>query len=434
MKQLTELATPFASVAEQTTLAEQQPDWLKGLRQDALSQFNKSGLPAKKTEDWKYTSLWGLSQHAFEHDADSVLLAPADVDKFTLLDDVYRVVIIDGEFKVEYSSVTGVEKGLSIKPLSAAVDKLENKLGQHIDIAKPGFNALNTLLMTDGVVIEVENDCKIKKPIEILSIFSDKAANKAAHLRNVVTLGENAELTIIEHYASQSDLVTLTNVVTEVSLDEHAELHHYKLQQESEQAYHIATLAATQAASSQWHTYSVSLGGSLVRNDIHSRLLGEQSHVTMDGLYIVNGKQHIDNHTRIDHAVPNTTSSELYKGVLDDNSHAVFNGKVVVHKDAQKTDANQKNQNLLLSRGCEIDTKPEMEIYADDVKCGHGSTVGQIDEDQLFFFRARGLDEATARNLLTYAFAAEVLENMPSTHIKNAFTKVIEQRLPRGGK
>ncbi len=434
MKQLTELATPFASIAEQTTLAETQPDWLKSLRQDALNQFNKAGLPAKKTEDWKYTSLWGLSQQSFEHNADSDLLSPADIDKFSLLDGVYRVVIIDGEFKVEYSSVTGIEKGLFIKPFSAAVDKLESKLGQHIDLEKPGFNALNTLLMTDGVVIEVEDGCKIKKPIEILSIFSDKAANKAAHLRNVITLGENAELTIIEHYASQSELVTLTDVVSEISLAENAELHHYKLQQESTQAYHIATLAATQAANSQWNTYNVSLGGGLVRNDIHSRLLGEQAHVTMDGLYIVNGKQHIDNHTRIDHAVPNTTSSELYKGVLDDKSHAVFNGKVMVHKDAQKTDANQKNQNLLLSRGCEIDTKPEMEIYADDVKCGHGSTVGQIDEDQLFFFRARGLDESTARNLLTYAFAAEVLENMPSTHIKNAFTKVIEARLPRGGK
>jgi Fe-S cluster assembly protein SufD len=433
MKQLTDLATPFASVAEQTTLVDVQPEWLKNLREQAHTQFTKAGLPAKKTEDWKYTSLWGLSQHPFEHDAESILLSPAEISQFTLFDDVYRVVIIDGKFKVEYSTVTGMEKGLFIKPLSAAVDKLDGKLGQNIDIDKPGFNALNTMLMTEGVVIEVENGCKIQKPIEILSIFSDKAANKAAHLRNVVTLGKDAELTIIEHYASQGEVVTLTNVVTEVTLADNAELHHYKLQQESKKAYHIATLSATQAESSQWHTYNVSLGGGLVRNDIHSRLLGEQAHVTMDGLYIVNGTQHVDNHTRIDHAVPNTTSSELYKGVLDDNSHAVFNGKVVVHKDAQKTDANQKNQNLLLSRGCEIDTKPEMEIYADDVKCGHGSTVGQIDEDQLFFFRARGLDESTARNLLTYAFAAEVLENMPSTHIKNAFTKVIEQRLPRGG-
>lgn len=433
MKQLTELATPFASVAEQTTLVEQQPDWLSALRKKALNQFASAGLPAKKVEDWKYTSLWGLAQESFNHSSDEVTLSPADIAKFTLLDDVYRVVIIDGQFKVEYSSVTGVEDGLFIKPLSAANEKLESKLGEQIDLAKPGFNALNTLMMTDGAVIEVANGAKIQKPIEILSIFSDSAAHLAAHLRNVVTLGEGAEATIIEHYVSMSEVVTLTNVVTEVSLAENAELHHYKLQQESEKAFHIATLAATQAASSQWHTYNVSLGAALARNDIHSRLLGEQAHVTMDGLYIVNGEQHIDNHTRIDHAVPNTTSSELYKGVLDDNSHAVFNGKVVVHKDAQKTDANQKNQNLLLSRGCEIDTKPEMEIYADDVKCGHGSTVGQIDEDQLFFFRARGLDEKTARNLLTYAFAAEVLETMPSTHIKNAFTAVIEQRLPRGG-
>jgi Fe-S cluster assembly protein SufD len=433
MKQLTELATPFASVAEQTTLVEQQSDWLKDLRQDALSQFNNAGLPAKKIEDWKYTSLWNLSKQAFKHTAEPANLTPADIDKFMMLDGVYRAVFIDGEFKIEYSTITGIEDGLYIKPLFAATESLSTKLGQQVDITKPGFNALNTLMMNDGVLIEISDNAVIKKPIEIVSIFTKKADQLAAHIRHVVRLGENAKATIIEHYAAQTDLITLTNVVTEVSLGENAELHHYKLQQESRKAYHIATLAATQAANSQWHTYNVSLGATLARNDIHSQLLGEGAHVTMDGLYLADGQQHIDNHTRIDHAVPNTTSSELYKGVLDDNSHAVFNGKVVVHKDAQKTDANQKNQNLLLSRGCEIDTKPEMEIYADDVKCGHGSTVGQIDEDQLFFFRARGLDETTARNLLTYAFAAEVLEKMPSSHMRKAFTKVIEKRLPRGG-
>ena len=171
----------------------------------------------------------------------------------------------------------------------------------------------------------------------------------------------------------------------------------------------------------------------MARNDIHSQLLGEAAHVVMDGLYLLNNEQHVDNHTRIDHAVPNTTSEELYKGILDDNSHGVFNGKVIVHKEAQKTDANQQNHNLLLSRGCEIDTKPEMEIYADDVKCGHGSTVGQLNADHLFFLRARGLDEVTARSLLTYAFAVDVLDRIPSETIRQGLSAIIEQRLPKGG-
>jgi Fe-S cluster assembly protein SufD len=215
-------------------------------------------------------------------------------------------------------------------------------------------------------------------------------------------------------------------------LADNAELFHYKLQKESKNAIHIATLAAKQAAGSQWHTNNISLGAKLVRNDVHSLLEGEKSHTTMDGLYLLNDAQHIDNHTRIDHLVPNTTSNELYKGVLDDKSHGVFNGKVIVHKDAQKTDSKEYNHNLLLSRDCEIDTKPEMEIYADDVKCGHGSTVGQLDKDQLFFLRARGLDEVSARSLLTHAFAVEVLDRIPNDTIRKAMSIVIEQQLPTG--
>jgi Fe-S cluster assembly protein SufD len=209
-------------------------------------------------------------------------------------------------------------------------------------------------------------------------------------------------------------------------------LNHYKLQHEAMAQTHIATLAAKQATSSTWNNSNITLGGKLTRNDIHTQLLGEQSHATLDGMYLTKDEQHVDNHTRIDHAVPNTTSEELYKGVLDDSSHAVFNGKVVVHKDAQKTDANQSNKNLLLSRQCEIDSKPEMEIYADDVKCGHGSAIGQLDEQQIFFLRARGLDEVSARSLLTYAFAIEVLQRISDEPIRDALSAVVEDRLPKG--
>jgi Fe-S cluster assembly protein SufD len=433
MKQLTDLATPFASVAEALIQAEGCASWLKKLRLDALTQFNTSSLPSKKTEDWKYTSLWSLSQQTFAHHAESVEIEADHVDAVALLQDAFRVVIIDGIFSEELSDIDNLQKGLQISALSSSVEQLEQTLGQQTDLTKAGLNALNTMLMSEGVVISVDANVHVDSTIEVIVINTGNTANLATHLRHKFELEEGANATVIEHYVGLTQETYFTDVVSEVNLAKGAVLTHYKLQQESNNAFHIATLAAHQAEDSQWLTNNISLGAKLARNDIHSQLLGEQSHVTMDGLYLVDGEQHVDNHTRIDHAVPNTTSDELYKGVLDGKSHAVFNGKVIVHKDAQKTDANQSNRNLLLSRGCEIDSKPEMEIYADDVKCGHGSAIGQLDEDQLFFLRARGLDEVSARSLLTYAFAVDVLTRIPNQAIRDALANVIEQRLPKTG-
>lgn len=212
----------------------------------------------------------------------------------------------------------------------------QSVLGQQIDVDKPGLNALNTMLMQEGAWIQVAANTTIHKPIEVLVVNTGATDKLATHLRHVIDMASDSKASVIEHYVSLNDNVGFTNVVSEVQLAQQASLTHYKLQHESMQHFHIATLAAKQAESSQWITHNISLGAQLARNDIHSQLLGEQSHVTMDGVYLVKGKQHIDNHTRIDHAVPNTTSEEMYKGVLDENSHAVFNGKVIVHKDAQK--------------------------------------------------------------------------------------------------
>lgn len=431
-KTLTDLATPFANV---TADLGQHVAWLKSLRLKSLVQFNKQGLPSNKHEDWKYTSLWSLSQQEFTHKAEESDVSAEQCDQLALLNDNYRVVIIDGIFSAQLSQLDNLQDGLTINPLSTeeGLAKAQPDLGRQIDITKAGFNALNTLLMNEGFVITVDSGVQIEKTIEVIVINTGTTPNLATHLRNVIVMADNSQATVIEHYIGLTDNVSLTNVVTEAVLATNAELNHYKLQQESSNAFHIATLAAKQGSKSQWKTNNISLGAKLARNDVHSQLLGQQSHVVMDGLYLANNEQHIDNHTRIDHTVANTTSEELYKGVLDDKSHAVFNGKVIVHKDAQKTDANQQNQNLLISRGCEIDTKPEMEIYADDVKCAHGSTVGQINEDHLFFLRARGLDEVSARSLLTYAFAVDVLNRIPPEEIRQALSAVIEQRLPQGG-
>ena len=434
MKKFTELVTPFASVAEGGNLPGQDLSWLKTMRDQALAQFNEFGLPSKKVENWKYTSLWELTQQSFNHQALAVTLSQRDCQGIALLDDAYRVVIIDGVFDAELSQLDNLQVGVTVRPFSQSLDTVEQQLGQQVSIEKVGLTALNTLLMKEGVMVHVSAKTRVKKPIELLVIQSGSTDNLATHLRNMIVLDQDATVTVVEHYVGLTDVSSFTNVVSEVVLADNAELFHYKLQKESKNAIHIATLAAKQAAGSQWHTNNISLGAKLVRNDVHSLLEGEKSHTTMDGLYLLNDAQHIDNHTRIDHLVPNTTSNELYKGVLDDKSHGVFNGKVIVHKDAQKTDSKEYNHNLLLSRDCEIDTKPEMEIYADDVKCGHGSTVGQLDKDQLFFLRARGLDEVSARSLLTHAFAVEVLDRIPNEIIRKAMSSVIEQQLPTGGR
>jgi len=433
MKHITELVTPFANVAKETPLIGQDLVWLNSLRLKALTQFNHHGLPAKKEEDWKYTSLWSLAQHAFKHQAEPVELSTEQCEQLALVKDAYRVVIIDGVFSAEHSKLDALPEGVMISSLATGLEYASAHLAKQVTLTKSGFTALNTMLMNDGIVITIDSGVQVDKTIELLVINTGTTDSLASHLRNVVVLDQQAQATLVENYIGLSDAVSLTNVITEVVLANDAILNHYKLQQESHNAFHIATLAAKQGSNSQWNTNNISLGAKLARNDVHCQLLGEQAHVTMDGLYLVTGEQHVDNHTRIDHAVPNTTSDELYKGVLDGNSHAVFNGKVIVHKDAQKTDSNQSNRNMLLSRGCEIDTKPEMEIYADDVKCGHGSTVGQLNEDHLFFLRARGLDEVSARSLLTYAFAVEVLERIPAEEIRLALATLIEQHLPRAG-
>ena len=435
INQLSELTTPFSSIARNLNLLGQNIPWLNRLREQAFDQFKIQGLPIpnKKIEDWKYTSLWNLARQPFKHIAKEHLVTTEQSERVALLTNTYRVVIVDGIFSKELSQLHNLQEGLAIYSLSAGIHQVQQQLGKQVNINKQGLTALNTMLMNNGVVIMVSIGQEIDKPIELLVINSGQTSNIAVHLRNVIIMERHSKATFIEHYIGLTKQVSMTNVVTEVVLNDFAELDHHKLQQESIDSFHIATLAARQEAGSRWRTDNISLGARLTRNDIHSQLSGTQAKTIMNGLYLVDKNQHVDNHTHIEHLVPDTASYELYKGVLNGDSRAIFNGKIMVHKDAQRTNANQRNHNLLLSPGCEIDTKPEMEIYADDVKCGHGSTVGHLDEEQLFYLRTRGLDIIGARSLLTYAFVVDVLERIPSSSIKNTLTNVIEKLLPKGG-
>jgi len=308
--------------------------------------------------------------------------------------------------------------------------QLTKHIAQYADNNVSPFTALNTAFIHSGSFIFVPDNIVIEAPINIVYLCGMVDKNLATLPRNVLVLGKNAHATVIESYIGLDDTQYFTNAVTEASLGPGAQLTHYKIQQECRKSYHVGNFYIHQDKDSRCESHSISLGGSLVRNDIHAQLNAEGSEIILNGLYLADGKQHVDNHTRVDHLKPHTRSEENYRGVLNDHARGVFNGKVVVHKDAQKADAQQSNANLLLSDNAEVDTKPELEIYADDVKCTHGATVGQLDENMLFYLRSRAIDEETAKSLLSFAFAEEIISRIQFKPIRDRLEHLVVGRLP----
>ncbi|MCX6631349.1 MAG: Fe-S cluster assembly protein SufD, partial [Candidatus Solibacter sp.] len=305
-------------------------------------------------------------------------------------------------------------------------------LGKHASFAENAFVALNTAMIEDGALVRVARGAVIEEPIEIFYLTTGGAQPIAVHPRSLIVVGEGAQCTIVEHYVGEryqgaGEGVYFNNVVTEIVVGDRAVVDHYKVQQESVNAFHIATLQATLGRSATFASHSISLGGALVRNDANAAL-STGSDATLNGLYIVNGTQHVDNHTMIDHAMPHGTSHELYKGILDGKAHAVFNGKIIVRKDAQKTDSKQTNKNLVLSDDAVVDTKPELQIYADDVRCTHGATIGQLDAESLFYLQSRGIGKREARSLLTYAFAQDVVDRIKVQSLRDSLERILFEK------
>lgn len=411
-------------------------DWFSEQRQSALSLFKETGFPGTRQENWKYTDTRPIAKRAFSHSSDSsISISTAEIDaiRFQGLD-CYELVFINGIYSEEHSRIDGLPENIVIENMAVALAKdselLAKHLAQYADNKVSPFTALNTAFIQHGTYINVPKNTVIEKPINVLYLSKECVQPFASHPRNLIVIGEQSEATLIESYIGLDDANYFTNAVTEVSLSSSAILKHYKIQQESLNAYHIGNLNVMQGKDSRFESNSISLGGSLVRNDIHGQLAAEGASIVMNGLYMTNDKQHVDNHTRVDHLKPNTHSSENYRGVLNGKSRAVFNGKVVVHPQAQKIEAHQNNANLLLSDDAEIDTKPELEIYADDVKCSHGATVGQLDQNMLFYLRSRAIDEETAKSLLTYAFADEVIRDISFAPVKNRLEYLIVGQLP----
>lgn len=426
-------ATASRYAAEYPTIASALPGqtlpWLKALRAEALIAFSVHGFPSPREEEWRYTNVSGIEKKLF---APSVGLTGSDVDadwlKSYRLEDAWVLVLVNGHFSAELSVLDGLPEAVSVMSMADALakqpDKVEKYLGAAADQSEHSFIAFNTAWFTDGLFVHVPAKQVLDKPIQLLHIVTGSDA--MATTRNIIIADEMAEAKIIETFVG-IDNAYLTAAVTEVFVGSNADVTLYKMQSESDKAYHFGGSYIKQARDARFTHHNFAFGGLLARTDIHADL-DHASECELNGLYLGVKRQHIDNHTRINHLKPYAISRELYKGVLDDRARGVFQGRVIVAIDAQKTDSQMNNRNLLLSDDAEADTKPQLEIYADDVKCGHGVTVGQLDEKSIFYLQSRCVDEETARNMLTFAFANEMVDKIK---IRSLHDKVLEQVLAR---
>lgn len=385
--------------------------WLRRLQASALERAAIHGFPGTRDEAWKYSSTALLEKRAFAPAQGMSSLDAATLDAFVIPDiSSWRLVFINGR----YDSVRSkLPPALRVTVLNSGGEPLQKTLAAPKDWENDTFLNLNTALFRDGLLLELGPGVHLDEPMELLHVSApeDKAASH--HPRVLLRLAKGSRATLIERYAGLEDARNFTNTVLQIELADSSHLEHIRLQTESPQGFHVGRVLVNQKADSGYRSHNLQLGGQWVRLDLNVRLEEKGARATLNGLYAVNGRQHVDNHTRVDHLVPRTLSEELYRGILDGHGRAVFNGKVVVAKQAIKTDASQANHNLLLSPGAEIDTKPELEIYADDVKCSHGASIGQLDEEQLFYLRSRGLDAEAARALLVAAFAERLIATLP---------------------
>lgn len=414
-----------------------EPASVRALRQLGIERFAALGFPTLRQEDWRFTNVAPIARGTFVRPqtdpeaADPARLAVLDFEASA------RLVFIDGRFSAKLSEVQELPAGTAVTSLAEALTHIPDRvavpwLGQLAQVGNHPFVALNTAFLRDGACVLVPPGAVIEKPIHLLFLSSGSAAGEATFSfpRNLIVAGENSQVTVVETYAG--DGVYLCCPVTEMVAGPASVIDHYKLQRESREAFHLATFQIEGERSSTPSSHSISIGGALVRNDVNAVLAGEGIDCILNGLYLAEGRQLIDNHMRVDHAKPHCASHELYKGILDGKARAVFNGLIHVHPGAQKTDAKQSNRNLLLSPEAMANSNPQLEIFADDVKCTHGSTVGQLDDNAVFYLRSRGIGQEAARSLLTYAFASDIVERIKLAPVRHDLEEFLFSRLPQG--
>jgi Fe-S cluster assembly protein SufD len=399
--------------------AAKDPAWLAHLRAEAAARFEELDFPTTRHEEWKYTNLAPLLKTPFRPvlELDGQGLTAESLAPFTFPESRQsQLIFINGLYARELSNLAQIPGGVVARGLTdlsgAQADALREHLAVHADYRREAFTALNTASARDGAFIYLPPGKIVAAPIHLLYLSTAREASTVSHPRTLIVAGRGATAMVIESYVSLAEDTYFTNAVTEVVVSAGAVLDHYRLQEESERAFHIATTQVYQERDSNYSSCAVSLGSAIARHTLNVALTDENIVSAIDGLYVVTGRQHVDNHTTIDHLKPHCASQQLYKGILDGPSRAVFNGKIFVHPGALLTDARQLNKNLLLSDEARVDTKPQLEIFADDVKCAHGATVGQLEDDELFYLASRGLPPERARALLTYGFAEDVIRKI----------------------
>ena len=415
------------------------PKWLVPVRKSAIARYADAGFPTTKDEDWRFTNVKPIKELGFKPVCE--LGEIPDADKATsrsLIDgvDVERVklVFVDGIFAPALSdSMQGVE-GVLVSNLQGAFEQdplhLQEHLSRYSQLDQNAFTALNTAYFVDGVVVKIGAKVALSQVVHLIFLASGKESGTAVHPRNLVSVEAGASVTIVEEYLGTSgEHPSFTNSVTEFVVGENAYVEHIKIQDEALDSFHVAGIYAQLDRSSRFRSHSLALGGRLSRNNIRTKLDGEGLECVLNGLYLTKGEQLADHHMIVEHAKPHCDSHEYFNGILDGRSKGVFHGRILVRQDAQKTDAKQTNKNLLLSDEATADSKPQLEIYADDVKCTHGATIGQMDEEAIFYLRARGVPHAVARRMLMHAFAGEIVERIESEPIRERLDEVVWQRL-----
>ncbi|MFN8653351.1 MAG: Fe-S cluster assembly protein SufD [Gemmatimonadales bacterium] len=432
------VTTAYLQDFEQSLAVAPRTGWLEELRRKGREAFARTGLPTTRDEDWRFNTLAPLASAEFR-------LAPADATvkvealaPFLLgLEGASTLVFVNGRFAPGLSTLPAATTGVTVANLAAAVidqgDTIRRHLGHYEPVSKGGFSALNAAFIHDGLYVHVAAGADAGAPIHAIYVTSGRGAGAASHLRNLIVVEPGARAAVIESYVGLTGDSYLTTAVTEAMVGAGAFLEHSKIQRESEQAYHVGTTHLHQDQDSRSESFAISFGGALCRNNLDMVLDGPGVDSQLFGMYMGRGRQELDNHTSILHAHPNCSTREVYKGILGDNAHGIFNGKIYVTPEAQKTDAKQTNRALLLSETARIDTKPQLEIFADDVKCTHGATVGSLDPLALFYLKSRGIGGVEARKLLTYAFAAEVLEEIPHEPVRAQLEALVLSRLERLG-
>jgi Fe-S cluster assembly protein SufD len=398
--------------------------WLREVRQEAISCFSEIGFPTPRDEDWRFTNLAPITRTPFQIARNNGGgLSFKEIEPFMIPGPTSDLLVfVNGRYLTGVSSSGSLPGGIKVINLTQALKEereiLELHLSRYSDYRKDPFSALNTAFMEDGSLVYIPSGTVLEEPIHLLYISVTTDGPIVVHPRNLIVMGDNSQATIVEQYASISENVYFSNVVTEAVVGKNSVLNHFMIERESKRAFNISTLRVQQDRSSSVTSNSILLGGALVRNNVHPVLAGEGSECYINGLFMSTGRQHMDNYMKVEHASPHCDSRQLYKGVLDGRSHGVFHGRIIVHKGAQKTDAKQTNRNLLLSDEAQIDTKPQLEIYADDVKCTHGATIGQLDENAIFYLRSRGIPLDSARSLLLFAFTSEIIERIKEEPIR----------------